>query len=549
MDDTDGNAMTLNNKLLNWYSRHWAWVTLLIIVFLVAAIRIRLLHVPLERDEGEYAYAGQLILQGIPPYAKVYNMKMPGIYAAYAVILAFFGQTHVAIHFGLLVVNAMTTVLLFLLGKKLFDTATGVVTAASFAVLSLSQSVQGVFANAEHFVILPAIGGILLLVHAIESDRPKLLLWSGMLLGVAFIMKQHGAAFIAFGGLYLLSRELGRRPVGWKRCLRRCGLFSLGVVVPFGVTCLTLLLVGVFDRFWFWTFDYASKYVSSVPLATGLRMLRQRVLSMSGSSIPLWALAAVGLTAPVWDKSARARSLFILTFPAFSFLSVCPGFYFRPHYFILLLPAIALLVGISATSIGRLIPDRHPLYARNAIPILLVLIAVLYSVFKQRAFLFQMSPYMASRTTYGANPFPESLEIAKYIRQHSSKNDTIAVIGSEPQIYFYSGRHSATGYIYTYALMENHDYALKMQQEMIDEIEAARPSFLVYVCVRTSWLVGPESKLLIFEWFKEHSEKNYELVGIVDILPSQGASYYWDEEAAKYSPRSTSWLSIFRRRE
>ena len=23
---------------------------------------------PLERDEGEYAYAGQLILQGIPPY-------------------------------------------------------------------------------------------------------------------------------------------------------------------------------------------------------------------------------------------------------------------------------------------------------------------------------------------------------------------------------------------------------------------------------------------------------------------------------------------------
>ena len=44
-----------------------AWIFLAIIVFgLVIAIRIRLLGIPLERDEGEYAYAGQLMLQGIP---------------------------------------------------------------------------------------------------------------------------------------------------------------------------------------------------------------------------------------------------------------------------------------------------------------------------------------------------------------------------------------------------------------------------------------------------------------------------------------------------
>jgi len=34
----------------------------------VGFIRLRLLDLPLERDEGEYAYAGQLILQGTPPY-------------------------------------------------------------------------------------------------------------------------------------------------------------------------------------------------------------------------------------------------------------------------------------------------------------------------------------------------------------------------------------------------------------------------------------------------------------------------------------------------
>jgi hypothetical protein len=45
-----------------------------------AALRLRLLDVPLDRDEGEYAYIGQLLLQGIPPYAQAYNFKLPGIY-------------------------------------------------------------------------------------------------------------------------------------------------------------------------------------------------------------------------------------------------------------------------------------------------------------------------------------------------------------------------------------------------------------------------------------------------------------------------------------
>jgi len=41
---------------------------------------------PAERDEGEYAYASQLILQNTPPSKLAYNMKFPGTYAAYTVI-------------------------------------------------------------------------------------------------------------------------------------------------------------------------------------------------------------------------------------------------------------------------------------------------------------------------------------------------------------------------------------------------------------------------------------------------------------------------------
>jgi 4-amino-4-deoxy-L-arabinose transferase-like glycosyltransferase len=458
------------------YSRFWAWATVILVVLLAALIRIHLLDAPFERDEGEYAYAGQLILKGIPPYAEVYNMKMPGIYGAYALIMAVFGQTHGGIHLGLLLINAATTVFLFLLVMRLYGPFTGAMAAACFAVLCLGQAVLGIFANAEHFVILPAVGGILLLVRAVDSGRKVHIFLSGLLLGVAFIMKQHGAAFIAFGGLYLFLSLFTRR-LSLSECVSKFLLFSAGAVVPFGLTCLILLWAGVFERFWFWTFLYASKYVSSVPLSTGLGILKKQITPIVDSSVLIWALAGVGLTALVWDKQARTRTLFVSLFSIFSFLAVCPGFYFRPHYFILLLPAIALLAAIGMSSVGRLLSDSTPV--KKGVPVLLAAIALSHSLYANRLFLFQASPSMATRMAYDLRPFPESIEVARYIEEHSSEDDRIAVIGSEPQIYFYSKRLSATGYIYTYALMEEHDYALKMQKEMITEIYSTGLKYII----------------------------------------------------------------------
>jgi len=474
-------------------------------------------------------------------------MKMPGIYAMYALFMAVFGQTHVGIHLGLLFVNIVTIILIFLLGKRLFNSLAGAVASASFAILSLNPSTQGIFANAEHFVILFAIGGLLLLLHAIDSNHLKCFFWSGVLLGGAFIIKQHGIVFIIFATLYLLFNLWKRRPIMKSQRALICVLFLTGVAIPFVLTVLVFLLTGAFDKFWFWTFVYARKYVSLIPF--DLNFFKQQILRIAGSSILIWSFAGVGLTALLWDKKIRSQSLFIGTFFIFSFLSICPGFYFRPHYFILLLPAIALLASIGVTSIGRSLSGINALTAKRGIAILLATIIIFYSIYQQRVFLFQLNPIEACRVTYGANPFPESLEIAKYIKKHTTKNDTVAVIGSEPQIYFYSNRHSATGYMYTYALMENHEFALKMQQEMIREVELARPKFLIFVNISTSWLLKPYSNELIFNWFEQYHKKYYDLVGIVDILSPEKTMYYWGDEALEYQPLSQYWLTVYQEKE
>jgi hypothetical protein len=89
----------------------------------------------------------------------------------------------------------------------------------------------------------------------------------------------------------------------------------------------------------------------------------------------------------------------------------------------------------------------------------------------------------------------------------TAEGDKIAVLGSEPQIYFYSNRHSATGYIYVYGLLEDQKYVFKMQKEMAEEIEKANPKYLFFVNIPTSWLVNVRSERYIFNWFEEYRKK------------------------------------------
>src|SRR6184192_1544327 len=297
-----------------------AWIFLAAIVLgIVIAIRIRLLAIPLERDEGEYAYAGQLMLQGIPPYKLAYNMKFPGTYAAYALIMALFGQTIVGIHLGLLLINAATILLIFLLGRRLINSIAGLAAAMAYAVLSVSPSVLGFAAHAEHFVMLPALGGILLLLKQSDDWNLERLFVSGLLFGTSLLMKQPAVFFILLGTLYLLSSVL-RQKRGWKRIVLRNLTFDLGAIVPFGIACLLLWRAGVFDKFWFWTINYARQYGSLIAVSAAPKRFAGAFTPVVHSVWLLWLFAGVGLIAGLWKKRTRYATLFVLGLFVSSFL-------------------------------------------------------------------------------------------------------------------------------------------------------------------------------------------------------------------------------------
>jgi hypothetical protein len=532
------------------FLRHW-WVpaALAIILAFAAFVRLRLLEMPLERDEGEYAYAGQLMLQGIPPYKLAYNMKLPGTYAAYAGIMAVFGQTTRGIHLGLILVNSLTILLVYFLGRRLFGAVCGVVAAAFFMLLSLSHSVLGLAGHATHFVTLFAMTGALLLWRALEEDHLAVIFWSGLCFGLAFVMKQQGIFFGAFGGLMLLGHEWQRRPRDLRRLLPRLASFSAGMCLPFLVASASLAATGVFSRFWFWTFSYARQYAAITPLARGFTNFTSRSWRVVQAAPLIWVLGGIGLALLLWSGGSRRKVIFLTGFLFASFATVCPGLYFREHYFITLLPAIALLAGVFIQTVFRAMCDRAWGRPWLIVPFALFLLAAGDAISRHRALFFQVTPEASVRAIYSINPFAEAREISRYIREHSTRDSRIAVLGSEPEICFYTRLHSATGYIYTYPLMELHPYALTMQQEMIAEIEKADPEYVVQVNVPFSWLLKPSSPQLILDWSERYAREHLEQVGFADILSLTDTEYHLGDWEGKYSrPKSLYSVILYKRK-
>jgi hypothetical protein len=506
------------------------------------ALRCRLLGVPLERDEGEYAYMGALILRGDVPYLAAHNMKLPGTYYAYAAILALLGERDVAIRLALVVVNLATAALVHRLGRILVDETTGLAAAATYVVLSIGPAMLGFTANAEHFVLLPAVAGTVLLADVSAGSRTmRRLVVVGLLLGLAAVMKQPGAAFVVFGLLQVMTSP-SRSLVGR---VRDATTLATAALVPYGLTCLAMWTLGAFAPFWFWTVTYAREYTTMISLGEGLARLTAVGAEILRSAPLIWSLVAIGLTALFWDARGRRARRFLLTFLACSALAVSPGLRFTDHYFLLLLPAASVLAGLATSALARAV--RTPVPAA-LVRVGLPAVAIAAALVRERAVLLDLPPDAVSRAVYGRNPFPEARVIGRWLGQHTRPDERIAVIGSEPEIYFYAGRPGATSYIYTYPLMEPQPFATRMQAEMVSQLDRERPRMIVMVNVDTSWTRRPESASTIFDWTARTVNADYVPVALAEIPADGPTTYRWGDDARTAVPRERAYVAVFERR-
>jgi hypothetical protein len=544
----------------------WHWVALSLVILFVIVIRVRLLDLPLERDEGEFAYVGQLMLEGIAPYKMAYVIKLPGTAAVYALSMALFGQTAAGIHLGLLLANVTAIVLVFLLAKRWFGAGIGLIAGATYALMSLSWGVYGSAAHATQFVMPAAVGGILLLLRSLESGRVLTLFWSGVLFGLAFILKQPGILFGAFGGLLLLGNELKTRPVNWMLCLRKAAVFCLGIILPFAFLCLILWHAGVFGKFWYWSFKVAGG--GRATLQEGWSGFTDRVEWLCYTwQWPFWFLAGLALPFVYWIRAARPVLLPFLAFCGVSVLAGCPGLRFNPQYFVLTLPAVGMLIGLGVVGARQFLRNSKFLafvsffvgarqFLNNSkflafvsfLPVTFFVAVCGCVIFADQLYLFSGTPDQVMEELYAGNRFVQAAQVADYIRKNSAPDSRIAVLGSEPEIYFYSHRRSATGHISTYILMEAHSYSHDMQEEMIREIKAASPEYIVFINLRTSWRMRFRAvDRTLMDAMTRYEKDHYTLVGVLVNDPSRNQPiFYWDAEATNHLSNPQPDISVYK---
>lgn len=523
------------------------WVLFGIGLLVIFWLRYRLVPIPFERDEGEYAYMGTLLLDGLMPYKDAYNMKLPGTYFMYAFFMVLFGKSVWGVHVGLLLMTLGTSTLLFVSFRKMYSPLVALLTSIGYGILSLSMNNLGFAGHATHFVLFFAALSIFLMEKYTLQHRLHWILLAGVAMGLSFLMKQQAVFLLVMGGLWVLWMAYEGTDKNLVKTLVAATVYSLGVFVPYVLVLLLMWSTGSFDKFWFWTVQYASKYAAGATWEEGKMLFSMSFKPMWDEYSFLYVLSFVGIPLVFWSQySWRSRAM-ALVFFAFTFLTVCPGFYFRQHYFIPWLPAVALMASISLdvvlTRFAQFIKMKSLAWAA------IVVFAFIFvqALQKNKIYYFKTKPEVLCKMIYGTNPFVESLPIAEYIKNHTDPGQKIAILGSEPQILVYADRKSATGHIYTYGMMEIHDYNTTLQQEMIDQIEKEKPAYIVYANVRTSWLPRPGSVMQIFDWYGQYVRENYEVVGLADMIGNQTV-YKFDGELAGYQQQGQEYVLIYRKK-
>lgn len=524
----------------------WALTGLAVLIAVYA--RLRLSGMALERDEGEYAYMGQLLLKGIPAYQDAYNMKLPGTNYMYAFLMALFGQTKTGIHVGLLLVNLATVAMLYFIGKKLASPPVGAIAAGSYALLSVLPGTFGFSAHATHFVVFFGLAGFLMLLEAFSRPRTWVgVAGAGIFFGLAFLMKQHALFWMLFGAL-LVGHLARKQHIGSKRTGACLLLYGACALLPYAWTVAAALASGNFERFWYWTVKYAGAYsgINTASQAIDLFVLNFNLVRRGAGLF--WLLATLALGFLLSSRKALPNRWPVVLFACCSLLSIAPGFYFRNHYFILLLPAVSLLAALALDALWMRLTRAGIPFLRG-VPTVLFAFMLFNGVVLHTGFLFRDPVETVCTNAFGrGNPFMESEEIARFIRENSNPDDRIAVIGSEPQIYFYSQRKSGTGLMYMYPLVENQSYSRQMQQQMIAEIEHSKPRFLLYVNSFYSWMAVPDANIPVIDWYERYCAGQYTPVGIADIQAPGRTVYLWNEQAQGYKPKGKYNISIYERK-
>lgn len=152
-----------------------------LLVFLVFVMRLPYFFKDIFNwDESTFILMGQSILDGHLLYTDLWDVKPPFVFLSFALIIAIFGKSIIAIRFGGFLIVSIISFLTYCIGTSLWNYSVGVI-AGIFSVGFICFWSSGLSAGesllTEHLALVPLMISLYLLIT--KKMSYKLIFWTG----------------------------------------------------------------------------------------------------------------------------------------------------------------------------------------------------------------------------------------------------------------------------------------------------------------------------------------------------------------------------------
>lgn len=505
----------------NW-SKPSTLIWLVAIFSLTWLLRMNFWGQPFEMDEGLHAYMGWGMLQGLVPFKDMYNTKPPGIYALHTLLFLMAEPTALNIKVFASLYTLVTATAVFFVARKLAGDTAGLMAALLFGIFSSGPNIQGGGVNSEVFMILPYTLAAHSLIKAVQTGRSGAYLLAGIWTGVACTIKQvAGVIFFWVAGYLLVHLWLEKEKPKRVRVLANGIWVFLGSILPWLPFLLYFYAHDALGDFYYWMVNANLKYIGDgyqeLPNFSLFLGRMKNVLSENGL---LWILALLGI-AWQWQKlrgpagmepknGSRVEDwliwMLMSTWPLFSFVGVMLGGRFFSHYYIQLIPTLAVPGGIGLLSFIVKLRFQGVGFFKRASGLMAVLAIVCTLVLFVKTdfpYFLQYNGSEISLHQYGSPLFSVTRFIGNHLGNQTEPEDLVYVWAVNPEINFYALRRSPSPFL----IQTNFDHIpWNAYEEVVQSLQKEPPKYIVAM-----------QEMSLFPGLKDYVQDNYRVETSEDL--------------------------------
>lgn len=478
--------------------------TVALLAVAAAALLLRVVTVaePLGIDQSLWASAVRGMARGQRLYRDVWEQRPPGIYWTYLAAFRVFGWTTAAVAWLDLLAATATTIMLYLLGRRLAGAVTGAAAAAIYAVLTHPAWIFGHGGFLERSVcetFTPLC--IAVAAYGAVRYRDGNSTWWAALCGVcasaAVVYKPNAGVY--FPAL-LLWMVLYRRQASVAPALR-------GAVVAIAASAVLPMLT----LLWLWRLDllhdakvavvdFNRFYVSQGFSLTGYALDFSKAIWLRIKTDPLWLAGAIGAGVAVGDYARAGRlppgaGLAVLWGGAGAVVIVVNGAWLFNSYFMQVSAPLALLGGWLLTEAARQSRGHRAIAIAAAVLMAVLLVsrnyparvltyaradlAALRGHISQPAYFEEYFGGYGNNRGYSARA---NAELAAYVRAHTAPDDRIFLFGiNGAGVYFLADRLTAHRFLrvndFVAMTFPDPDFRL---DAVTAELQLRRPRYIIF---------------------------------------------------------------------